>query len=377
MKGIDLFSGARGWDIAARHLGWHMDGVENWAPANATAAAAGFRTVHEDVRTFHAEHGQYDILLGSPSCKRYSPAGNGAGRRALDAVLSCVRPDITTAEAQQIIGDDDAALVIEPLRIIMECRPTFIALEQAIAVLSVWQAHARVLEDVGYSVATGILNAEQYGVPQTRRRAILVARRDGPTAALPSPTHSRYYSTDPTRLDAGIKPWVSMAEALGWDQDATVVRNCGTGGDPANRGTRESAEPFAAITSKADRFKITFRQPAMRNATRRDHDQPAPTITGAKDWRERVWLRNNNQPKACVRSDDQPSGTMFFGQRANWAGWEEKDGTLIRKVTPEEAACLQTFPAGHPFQGGKSQIMTQIGNAVPPLLAEAILSTFL
>lgn len=381
MKGIDLFAGARGWDIAARHLGWHMDGVENWAPANATATAAGFTTVHEDVRTFHAGRGQYDILIGSPSCKRYSPAGNGAGRRALDDVLSCVRPDITTAEAQRIIGDDDAALVIEPLRIIVECMPAFIALEQAIAVLPIWQAHARVLEEMGYSVATGILNAEQYGVPQTRRRAILVARRDGRAAALPLPTHSRYHLADPSRLDDGVKPWVSMAEALGWGMtERPSVTVCGrnegrSGGEPWGRGGRRRM----ATELDAGRWKVisnygTGGDPANRGE--RTGDQPSATVTSKMD-RFKVKLHNNNQAKACVRGEDQPSGTVFFGERANWAGWKDENGTLIRKVTPEEAACLQTFPDGYPFQGGKSQIMTQIGNAVPPLLAEAILSTFL
>lgn len=327
MNGIDLFAGARGWDVAARHLGWHMDGVENWKPANDTATAAGFTTVHEDVRTFHAEPGQYDLLIGSPSCKRYSAAGNGHGRRAVDAVLSCIRPGITTAEAQKIIGDEDAALVIEPLRIIMECRPTFIALEQAIAVLPIWQAHARVLEEMGYSVVTGILNAEQYGVPQTRRRAILVARRDGPSAFLPTPTHSRYYSTDPTRLDNGVKSWVSMAEALDWNQ---------------------------AITSKADRFKIHASKRMGSGMVERHGPRPD-------------------------RSVDLPSFTIRAeagGMEPGGFRWTEQDGTLIRKVTPEEAACLQTFPVGYPFQGGKSQVMTQIGNAVPPLLAEAILAQF-
>ena len=124
-----------------------------------------------------------------------------------------------------------------------------------------------------------------------------------------------------------------------------VVSNYGTGGDPANRGERLGSEPFAAVTSKADRFKVQF--------------------------------RNNNQDNAYVRLEDEPSGTIFTGYRANWMGWERADdGTFIRKVTSEEAATLQTFPADHRFLGTKSQVMTQIGNAVPPLLAEALLAQF-
>jgi DNA (cytosine-5)-methyltransferase 1 len=73
-------------------------------------------------------------------------------------------------------------------------------------VAPLWEACARVLRRCGYSVATGVLRAEQYGVPQTRQRAILVARSPqltgllGP-AVLPPPTHSRYYNRTPQRLD--------------------------------------------------------------------------------------------------------------------------------------------------------------------------------
>ena len=378
MRILDLFAGAGGWDVAATRLRHDVERVEIWDPANRTAEAAGLTTVHHDVTTYTTEPGRHLAHLASPSCKRYSAAGNGAGRRALEHVLAGVEiyaggGTVTHERAVEMIGDADAALTLEPLRIALEGRPWYIAWEQTPAVLPVWQACARVLERHGYSVATGVLNAEQYGVPQTRRRAVLMARMDGPVA-LPVPTHSRFWNRSPERLDDGVKPWVSMAEALGWDQRAEVVSNYGTGGDPAARGIHTSDQPFATITGKADRFKIHFRQSAMRNATVRTDDQPAPTITGAKDWRERVWLRNGNQEKACVRADDQPSGTLFFGQRANWAGWTEKDGTLIRKVEPREVAILQTFPTDYPWQGGKSEVMTQIGNAVPPLLAEAILT---
>lgn len=347
MRVRDLFAGAGGWDIAAHRLGWQVHGVEIMAEARATRDAAGLPTIGEDVRRIEPVEGEYDVDLASPPCQSFSMAGSGAGRRALDAVLQGVaayaagdRPSYDELVAST--GDERTALVLEPLRVALAGRSTYLAWEQVPSVLPVWQACADVLARCGYSVATGHLHAEQYGVPQTRKRAVLIARRDGRQAVLPAPTHSRYYLTDPRRLDAGVRPWVSMADALGWDPDSYVISNYGTGGDPANRGVRSGSQPCATVTSKADRMKVV--------------------------------LRNGNQAKACVRAVDCPAGTLFFGRRANWVGWQSE--TQTRKITVVEAAVIQTFPADFPFRGGKSAQMLQIGNAIPPLLASAILRSF-
>lgn len=363
-KGIDLFAGARGWDIAARHLGWDMDGVEIMPEANATAEAAGFRTVHHDVTTFHAGRDQYQLLLGSPSCKRYSPAGNGAGRRALDAVLACVssfagpRP-VTFDQATAMIGDADAALVIEPLRVILECVPVFIALEQAPAVAPVWNAYARVLIERGWSVAHGILNAEQYGVPQTRKRAILVARMDGRTAQIPSPTHSRYYPNAPDRLDPGVKPWTSMAEALGWGMTERPSMTV-TGGGVDGGG----AEPFGNRARAGMLRELDAGRWEMRSNYTKGGD-----LTGRN-------TRHVRYPSLAVTSN---IGKNAWQPIDGEGRWEHQDPSVRSKglrVTVEEAARLQTVPDGYPFQGRQGKRFLQVGNMVPPLLAEAILSQF-
>src|SRR3954465_4906123 len=162
MRTLDLFAGAGGWDIAARHLGHDVERVEIWTPANATAALAGMTTVHEDVTTFHTTPGAYLMHIASPSCKKYSAAGDGAGRRALDQVLHGVheyrhgRP-MSWSAAMELVGDADAALTLEPLRIALEGEPTYIAWEQVPAVMPIWDACADVLRERGYSVVTGIL----------------------------------------------------------------------------------------------------------------------------------------------------------------------------------------------------------------------------
>ncbi|MEV8761048.1 DNA cytosine methyltransferase, partial [Klebsiella pneumoniae] len=96
--------------------------------------------------------------------------------------------------------DDRTALVLTPLAHVHRDRPMFVTWEQVPPVLPVWEACAEVMRDMGYSVWVGIIRAEQYGVPQTRRRAVLIARADGIDAAPPTPTHSRYYEREPQRL---------------------------------------------------------------------------------------------------------------------------------------------------------------------------------
>lgn len=292
--------------------------------ANATAEAAGLVTIHNDVTTFNTTPGAYDVHLGSPSCKRYSAAGNGAGRRALDQVLAGVQVyrdggALSHEQASHLIGDKDAALTLEPLRIALQGLPTFIAWEQTPAVLPVWQACADVLTDHRYSVATGILNAEQHGIPQTRRRAILIARADGVSAELPSPTHSRFYPHDPRRLDPGVKPWVSMAEALGWNLPGSWSAHKSMG----------------------------------RGMVERHGSRPGRSVLF---------------PSFTIRAD--AGGMEPGGFRLS----DEAEPRQFVRLEPAQAARLQTFPNDFPWRGNKGEVFRQIGNAVPPLLAESIIT---
>lgn len=356
MKALDLFAGAGGWDIAAQRLGWNVDGVEIMPAANATRAAAGLRTVHTDVTTFEASYGSYDLGIASPSCKRYSMAGNGAGRRALDQVLTGVNEYamgrmMTFAEAVELVGDADAALTLEPLRIFTRVMPMYIAMEQVPSVLPVWESMAIVFQSLGYSTSTAILNAEQYGVPQTRRRAILLARSDGVPMTMPRPTHSRFWSRDPERLDIGVKPWVSMAEALGWGMTGRPSMTVSGGGSDTG-----GAEPFGNQARAGIRRELD----AGRWVQRSNYSTHGPVGATAEE-------RGRS-----IRAMDQPSLAMT-GKAFSWT--TDATSAMIRP-TFDECAILQTFPGDYPWQGNKGKVYQQIGNAVPPLLAEALLGQF-
>jgi DNA (cytosine-5)-methyltransferase 1 len=244
---LDLFAGT-GVGVAIQNLGAREFGVEIMPEAIATREANGMRTVYTDVWDAHkaealVRYWRNWTLWASPPCQTFSLAGSGAGRRALSDVLGVIERkeyidmDILR-EQSALLGDERIGLVLSPLHYAARFLPTFIAFEQVPPVLPVWEAMAVELRELGYSVWTGMLHAEQFGVPQTRKRAILMARRDGVPVTPPVPSHSQYHNRTPERLDDGVLPWVSMADALGWavDRPSPTV----TGGGTATGG----AEPF-------------------------------------------------------------------------------------------------------------------------------------
>ena len=92
--------------------------------------------------------------------------------------------------------------------------PDWVAMEEVPDVLPLWKQYAAVLRGWGFSVWYGILNAADFGVPQTRRQAILLASRVR-TAQPPMPTHAQVAEPE-SLFGPGRARWVSMAKALGW-----------------------------------------------------------------------------------------------------------------------------------------------------------------
>lgn len=344
---VDLFAGPGGWDVAAKELGLDVLGFENDLHANLTRQAAGLKTITGDVTKsdpLDSRWGKHQGFIASPPCQTFSTAGAGAGRAQLDAVCAAVR----ARACATTFSDSRTSLILEPLRWITARaeagRPyKWITMEQVPTCLPVWEAYKDVLTTMGYGCSVGVLGAEQYGVPQTRKRVILVARLGTPTS-LPSPTHSRYDTRNPDRLQQDVPSWVSMEDALCFVREYAQESNYSGNGE------------LVAATGKRPR--------GMRGWW-----QPSAVITG----RAHSWTLNLSRFKGRTgRPLTSPAQTLNFGHAAADAVFVGPDGEPQR-ITPAHAGILQTFPEDYPWSGARTTQYQQVGNAIPPLLAAAVL----
>jgi DNA (cytosine-5)-methyltransferase 1 len=390
---LDLFAGAGGWEEGLRVLGMRALGVETDRWACETARAAGHERLQADVTLLNpSDFSPVWGLVGSPPCQAYSTAGRGLGRADRSTVIACAHElaagHDSRAERLEQCRDPRSLLTVEPLRFALALKPRWVALEQVPAVLELWTLFAELLSARGYRAVAGILSAERYGVPQTRKRAFLIASLDGPVR-LPDPTH-RAYSPRRKEIPAdelALEPWVSMAEALGWTPSEEV-------GFPRRNDT-PSNKPSRGDTG------------LYRKRDRRPTCDPAPTLTA----KARSWTRIPGAHDACLRgaglgraggpapallagglargtpiwAAERPATTVACDRRVHPPGhkqnasdppgrYEQRRGANAVRVTTTQAAVLQGFDPCYPWRGPRTRQFEQIGNAVPPPLALAVLA---
>lgn len=186
---LDLFAGPGGWDEGLRLLGrTDVLGVEMDRACAETRRQAGHATIEADVCTLNpADYIGWEGLIASPPCQTFSSAGRQRG-----------------------LADLRGQLVYEVLRFAKDMRPAWICCENVKEVLPIWRAFGAELRNMGYHAWAGLLNAADFGVPQSRKRAFLLAslRSFNP----PTPTHT---SRGPDGLFDRLEQWVTMGQALG------------------------------------------------------------------------------------------------------------------------------------------------------------------
>jgi DNA (cytosine-5)-methyltransferase 1 len=437
---VDLFAGAGGFSLGAHAVTEHVAGVELDADACNTQIKAGMECAQVDVLQIPPEnYSKPDPddrlhLHASPPCQTFSTAGKGEGRSHVDLLATAAYQILTTGthdlDLEHVVPG--STLVLEPAYWVHKLRPDTVSLEQVRAVKPVWDAFAAGLREIGYSAWSELLYSEQYGVPQTRVRAWLGAslHRD---VAPPSATHSRFHVRSPEKFDADVLPWVSMADALSLNGSVGFPRLADgresvsiDGTDYRARDLRQTEKPSFAVTEKARSWTHIMQGGAGGVGKPRPSSQPSPTMSAKGTatvtddpevhWHgdENVRLRMTKMENSAARPANNPASTIMFGKSSNDARWESpattvqgdpriwprghkinqsdidrlgrqeaearygtRAGTMARRVTVEEAAVLQGFPADHPWQGSKTSQFRQVGNAVCPQVAVAVLNSVL
>lgn len=266
-----------------------------------------------------------DVIVGGPPCQGFSPL-NMRG-----------------------VGLERRTLWREYLRALREAEPEAFLMENVPQLLrsAEYVAFKRAAEELGYTIAQGVLNAADFGVPQTRKRAIVIGSRLG-APSLPEPTHSSPDS------DEGRKAWRTVRDAIGDLSPGPDNRRWHNARNPRP----VSVERYETIPAEGEgRFDLAARRPDIT---------PACWLrkkTGSTDVFGRLWW---DRPAYTIRTE------FYKPEKGRYLHPSEH-----RPLTVREAARCMSFPDDFelPIDQSMTSIAKQVGNAVPPLLARRLAET--
>jgi DNA (cytosine-5)-methyltransferase 1 len=332
-------------------------------------AAAGWKVVESDVRGVDYSRFGADVRLiaGGPPCQPFSLGGKHlAHNDSRDMFPEAVRA-VRELKPDAFIFENVKGL----LRKSFATYFGYILLqlmypEQSRDAQEDWAAHLSRLErdhtkgkgaGLRYNVAFRLLNAADYGVPQSRHRVVLVGFRSdlGISWSFPAETHSR---------DALLhSQWVSGEY---WDEHG-IVKN--------KRPSIPSHVKSRMDSLLSGRDAHLFPLPRWRTVRDAISDLPDPERGAALDVPNHEFRAGARAYSGHTGSPlDEPSKTLKAGDHGVPGGENTVvlDGGAIRYYTVRESARLQTFPDDYLFFGSWTESMRQIGNAVPVRLAAVV-----
>jgi DNA (cytosine-5)-methyltransferase 1 len=349
------------------------------------------RQVRSSRDTGSLEHGELDVLLGGPPCQGFS-------------VNSHIRN-----------GDDPRnSLFKHYVRILKGLAPKVFVLENVPGMFSLEGGRffdellaeigaLNTLEYGGYETRFKILNAAHYGVPQERFRLVLIGTRrdiadEVGIVEVPEPvhyslaqahfkggrTHTFHYAIGHQRINGvsavplhavSLLPPISVEAAIG---DLPPLMNGGGAEDAVSYDRPLKLSDFQKRMRLGSRVITNHWARALLppNTQRIQH------IPEGGDWRSiphellppgmQRALRKDHTTRYGRLSRDQLAGTLLTKPDPHWGTFIHYDLSQQRLISVREAARFQSFLDVHTFYGGQVDQYRLCGNAVPPLLAEAV-----
>ncbi|EIB4934407.1 DNA cytosine methyltransferase [Vibrio cholerae] len=312
---------------------------------------------HEVEEMTGIKRGELDVLVGGPPCQGFSS----------------IRPFRST-------NDDDPrnSLFEEYASFVNYFRPKVFILENVVGLATHKKGHTlEVMQEcfhqIGYETDWKLLNAAHFGVPQKRERFVMVGVERGAKIMFPKPTHSYNGAT------IGFK---DKTRILAPESDENVL--------PKAISAMEAIDDLPPISSGETTIHYTSEPRTDYQKSRRKGTRELSLHIATKHSEKMMEIiRHSGKNINCIpkhlitsgfsscysRLDaDEPAVTItvnFVHPASNRC----IHPTLHRALTPREGARLQSFDDDFKFYGTRTQITKQIGNAVPPLLGQAIADT--
>jgi len=353
---IDLFCGAGGLSLGLRDAGFEvLVGADNDPSAVETHTAniggLGYRGDLSDSEDFLDHIDAWgvegiDLLAGGVPCQPFSRAG----RSKIRSLVTAGQRSIDDPRAQMWRSFIRIAEAIKPRAVLLENVPDLAAWDDGAILLGFCDS----LRDLGYAVDAAILNAFDHNVPQHRTRLFVVGVRPGSIFQWPNASDTR----------------PSVRGAIG---DLPVV-------PPAQREERIAyGRPRTRLQLRLRRgVSIADRRWIDDHITRDVRDDDAEAFSLLQQGQTYKDLPPRLQRYRADIFSDKYKRLEWDGLSRSITAHIAKDGYWYihpdqpRTLSVREAARIQTFPDWFRFAGGPSLRYRQIGNAVPPLLAEAI-----
>lgn len=343
---VELFAGAGGLSIGLERAGIHVVIANEIMPDFAATLAANHpdtNVINEDIHKINFREElkklgleSVDVLSGGPPCQGFSTIGSKNRQ------------------------DPRNSLFYEYLRAVAETNPKYTIFENVSGFKRMYGGFAyetlvRELGELGYDTKCQILNAADYGAPQIRYRTIVLGWKRGlPALDFPVPTNG---------TKTGQRPYLTLMEAIS---------------DLPQLGAGESASQYATPPQNEYQRRMRGEQEELLEHNAANYGEKMQEILltipeggSVKDLPMRLRPRSAycNTYARLLPNEPSPTITRNFGTPSSSRCVHPYQP---RALSTREGARLQGFPDDYKFVGGKQSKNLQIGNAVPPILGEAI-----